>query len=104
MSFRLYTASRLITQAYHPYLSELGLTYPQYLVMMVLWEKDRMPVNDIAKRLLLDGQEARFVKLQVNSAVGGFGSGRELFFLKKPGTDGYRGGVFNERGEAVESL
>ena len=63
------------------------------------WERDAN-----AKRLPLDGQEARFVKLQVNAAVGGFGSGRELFFLKKPGTDGYRGGVFNERGEAVESL
>ena len=54
LCFRLYTASRLITQAYHPYLSELGLTYPQYLVMMVLWEKDRMPVNDIAKKLYLE--------------------------------------------------
>jgi len=40
LCFRLYTASRLITQAYHPFLSEIGLTYPQYLVMMVLWEKD----------------------------------------------------------------
>lgn len=54
LCFRLYIASRLITQAYHPYLSELGLTYPQYLVMMVLWEKDRMPVNDIAKKLYLE--------------------------------------------------
>ncbi len=52
--FRLYTASRLITQAYTPILSELGLTYPQYLVLMVLWEKDNQPVNDIAHRLLLE--------------------------------------------------
>ena len=52
--FRLYTASRLITQAYHPLLAAQGLTYPQYLVMMVLWEKDEQPVNDIAKRLLLE--------------------------------------------------
>ncbi len=54
LCFRLYTASRLITQAYHPYLSPLGITYPQYLVLMVLWENDRLPVNDIAKKLYLE--------------------------------------------------
>lgn len=54
LCFRLYTASRLLTQAYHPLLSERGLTYPQYLVLLVLWEKDAQPVNDIAKRLLLE--------------------------------------------------
>ena len=54
LCFRLYTASRLITQAYHPLLSEQGLTYPQYLVLLVLWEKNAQPVNDIAKRLLLE--------------------------------------------------
>ena len=54
LCFRLYTASRLITQAYHPMLSEYGLTYPQYLVLLVLWEKDAQPVNDIAKRLMLE--------------------------------------------------
>ena len=54
LCFRLYTASRLLTQAYHPLLSEQGLTYPQYLVLLVLWEKDAQPVNDIAKRLLLE--------------------------------------------------
>ena len=54
LCFRLYTASRLITQAYHPLLGKFGLTYPQYLVLLVLWEKDCQPVNDIAKRLLLE--------------------------------------------------
>ena len=54
LCFRLYTASRLISQAYHPLLSEYGLTYPQYLVLLVLWEKDAQPVNDIAKRLFLE--------------------------------------------------
>ena len=54
LCFRLYTASRLITQAYHPLLGEYGLTYPQYLVLLVLWEKDAQPVNDIAKRLVLE--------------------------------------------------
>ena len=52
--FRLYTAARLITQAYTPMFSELGITYPQYLVLMVLWEQDIQPVNDIAHRLLLE--------------------------------------------------
>ena len=54
LCFRLYTASRLLTQAYHPLLGEHGLTYPQYLVLLVLWEKDAQPVNDIAKRLYLE--------------------------------------------------
>ena len=54
LCFRLYTASRLLTKAYHPLLSEHGLTYPQYLVLLVLWEKDAQPVNDIAKRLYLE--------------------------------------------------
>lgn len=52
--FRLYTASRLITQAYTPILTGLSITYPQYLVLMVLWEKDNQPVNDIAHRLFLE--------------------------------------------------
>ena len=52
--FRLYSAARLVTQAYAPMLTELGITYPQYLVLMVLWEKDCQPVNDIARRLLLE--------------------------------------------------
>ena len=54
LCFRLYTASRLVTQAYRPLLEPLGLTYPQYLVMMVLWEKDRQTVSDIGNRLSLD--------------------------------------------------
>ena len=54
LCFRLYTASRLMTQAYHPLLSEHGLTYPQYLVLLVLWEADAQPVNDIAHKLYLE--------------------------------------------------
>ena len=54
LCFRLYAASRLVTQAYHPYLSELGITYPQYLVLLVLWEQDAQPVNDLARRLHLE--------------------------------------------------
>lgn len=54
LCFRFYTVSRLLTQIYYPLLKSLGITYPQYLVLMVLWEADHQPVNDIAKRLLLN--------------------------------------------------
>ena len=54
LCFRFYTVSRLLTQIYYPLLKSLGITYPQYLVLMVLWEADNQPVNDIAKRLLLN--------------------------------------------------
>jgi DNA-binding MarR family transcriptional regulator len=54
LCFRLYTAARLTIGVYHPYLDPVGITYPQYLVMLVLWEQDKQPVCDIAKRLILD--------------------------------------------------
>lgn len=54
LCFRLYTAARFTIGAYHPYLDPLGITYPQYLVLLVLWEQDKQPVNDIARRLLLE--------------------------------------------------
>ena len=54
LCFRLYAASRLVTQAYHPFLEELGITYPQYLVLLVLWEQDAQPVNDLARPLHLE--------------------------------------------------
>jgi marR family transcriptional regulator protein len=53
LCFRLYTASRLTTQTYEPFLKQLGITYTQYLVLLVLWEKDDQPINDIGKTLLL---------------------------------------------------
>lgn len=52
--FPLYSASRLITKAYKPYLDELGITYPQYLVLIVLWENDGLSVNQITEKLLLN--------------------------------------------------
>ena len=54
LCFRLYTASRLVTQAYRPLLEPLGLTYPQYLVLMVLWEHDNRLVGDLCRRLMLE--------------------------------------------------
>lgn len=52
--FPIYSASRLITKAYKPYLDKMGLTYPQYLVLMVLWENDGLTVNQISEKLLLN--------------------------------------------------
>lgn len=52
--FRLYALSRLVTQYYRPLLQPLGLTYPQYLVMMALWEHDNQLVGDLCRRLMLD--------------------------------------------------
>lgn len=54
LCFDLYAASRAVTAAYRPVLAELGLTYPQYLVLIVLWERDSCTVRDIADALRLD--------------------------------------------------
>jgi DNA-binding MarR family transcriptional regulator len=55
LCFALYRASRAVTRSYGPYLAELGLTYPQYLTMLVLWEADgAMSVSQIGARLRLD--------------------------------------------------
>lgn len=52
--FPLYAASRLIVQAYRPHLERLGITYLQYLTLMVLWEKDGSTVSEVGERLMLD--------------------------------------------------
>ncbi|HZX26696.1 MAG TPA: MarR family transcriptional regulator [Telluria sp.] len=52
--FALYSASHAMTKTYKPLLDRLGLTYPQYLVMLVLWEQDAILVKDIGARLYLD--------------------------------------------------
>lgn len=54
LCFPVYAASRLITREYQPFLEKLEITYPQYLVLMVLWENDCLPVNDVAKKLILN--------------------------------------------------
>jgi DNA-binding MarR family transcriptional regulator len=54
LCFALYAASRAITRAYAPMLGELGLTYPQFLVMMALWEEEDRTVSALGQRLGLD--------------------------------------------------
>ncbi|MGH8806822.1 MAG: MarR family winged helix-turn-helix transcriptional regulator [Noviherbaspirillum sp.] len=52
--FALYSTSLAMTKAYKPFLDELGLTYPQYLVMLVLWQQDDVLVKTIGEKLFLD--------------------------------------------------
>lgn len=54
LCFALYSTSLLMTKVYKPLLQALGLTYPQYLAMMVLWERDGLTVGEVSSRLLTD--------------------------------------------------
>ncbi|MCG4451791.1 MarR family transcriptional regulator [Pseudomonas sp. MMS21-TM103] len=54
LCFALYSTSLLMTKAYKPLLQSIGLTYPQYLAMLVLWERDGITVGEISARLLTD--------------------------------------------------
>ncbi|PZX22375.1 Organic hydroperoxide resistance transcriptional regulator, MarR family [Cupriavidus phytorum] len=54
LCFALYSSSLAMTKLYKPLLSELGLTYPQYLVMLVLWETETLSVSELGSRLALD--------------------------------------------------
>lgn len=54
MCFALYSTSLMLTKVYKPMLQKLGLTYPQYLAMLVLWEQDGLTVGEISTRLLTD--------------------------------------------------
>jgi DNA-binding MarR family transcriptional regulator len=54
LCFALYAASRAVTARYRPMLDQLGVTYPQYLVLMLLWEEDGQTVGQLGSRLALD--------------------------------------------------
>jgi len=54
LCFALYSTSLAMTKLYKPLLDELGLTYPQYLAMLVLWERDGLTVSELGERLFLD--------------------------------------------------
>ena len=54
LCFALYSTSLAMTKLYKPLLEELGLTYPQYLAMLVLWEQDGLTVSELGERLYLD--------------------------------------------------
>ena len=54
LCFPIYAAARTVTSVYTPYLKKLGLTYTQYILFLVLWEKDGLTVGEICRRLMLD--------------------------------------------------
>lgn len=54
LCFPLYATSRRITKLYQPLLEEIGLTYPQYIVMLVLWEKDALSIKEIGEQVQLN--------------------------------------------------
>src|SRR6476620_9744519 len=54
LCFSLYSTSLAMTKLYKPLLDELGLTYPQYLTLLVLWERDGLTVSELGQRLFLD--------------------------------------------------
>jgi DNA-binding MarR family transcriptional regulator len=54
LCFAVYSTGHAFNRVYKPLLDRLGLTYPQYLVMLVLWERDDVPLKDIGERLFLD--------------------------------------------------
>lgn len=71
LCFSLYTAQRLVTAAYRPLLQELGLTYPQYVTMLALWESAPLTMGELGERLGLDyGTLTPLVKrLEANGLV-----------------------------------
>lgn len=68
LCFALHAASRRITAAYRPLLQAVGLTYPQYVVMLALWEKDGVTVSDLGDRLFLDSGTLSPLLLRLASA------------------------------------
>jgi DNA-binding MarR family transcriptional regulator len=54
LCFAVHATARAVVQAYEPLLSELGITYPQYLVLLVLWEEDGLSLSRLGERLYLD--------------------------------------------------
>lgn len=54
LCFPLYACSRKIVKMYHPYLTELGLTYTQYITMLVLWEQQKISAKELGTKLYLD--------------------------------------------------
>ncbi len=81
LCFALYAAANSVIRAYRPLLRDIGLTYPQYLALMVLWQQDGLSVNQIADRLQLPGNAltpllARLEQLGYLSRTRDHGDGR----------------------------
>ena len=93
LCFALYAATNSIIRTYRKRLGTVGLTYPQYLVMLVLWQKDDITVNELAKTLKLDAptissmlkrlQSIKFIKRQRDKKD----ERRTFIYLTKEGSD-----------------
>ncbi|MDP4004521.1 MarR family winged helix-turn-helix transcriptional regulator [Methylobacterium sp. NEAU K] len=68
LCYALYAAAHRMTKSYRPFLERLGLTYPQYLVLLVLWEQDGVTVSEIGRRLRLDSGTLTPVLKRLESA------------------------------------
>ncbi|ACA16613.1 transcriptional regulator, MarR family [Methylobacterium sp. 4-46] len=68
LCYALYAASHRMTKCYRPLLERLGITYPQYLVLIVLWETDGLTVSEIGRRLRLDSGTLTPVLKRLESA------------------------------------
>ena len=90
LCFRLYASSRAIVKAYQPMLGELGLTYPQYLVMLALWETDGVMIRNLVERTRFDaGTLTPMLKRLAD---------KSLLEVKKGGDDGRQKFVFLTEG------
>jgi DNA-binding MarR family transcriptional regulator len=71
LCFALYSASNLVTRLYRPLLEPLGLTYPQYLAMMALWERSPQTMGELSRRLRLDSGTLQplFTRLETRGLV-----------------------------------
>lgn len=91
MCFRFYTLSRLVIQTYEPYFKKIGITYTQYLVLIVLWEQDERPINDICSKLLLgiNTVSPLIKRMESSGLVGRHGSEtdkrKQIVFLTEKG-------------------
>ncbi|MES5048185.1 MarR family transcriptional regulator [Rhizobium nepotum] len=68
LCFSLYSAGHTFTQLYRPLLDRLGLTYPQYLVMVTLWKRDGQNVKELGKTLFLDSSTLSPLLKRLDSA------------------------------------
>ncbi|MCJ2023569.1 MarR family winged helix-turn-helix transcriptional regulator [Methylobacterium sp. J-067] len=68
LCYALYAAAHRMTKSYRPLLERLGVTYPQYLVLLVLWEQDGVTVSEIGRRLRLDSGTLTPVLKRLESA------------------------------------
>ena len=93
LCFPLYAASKALIRRYEPFLEPLGLTYTQYLVMLVMWEEKHLTVNELGERVLLDsGTLSPLLKKLVEKG----------YLSKEKAVDGrYRHIALTESGEAL---